>query len=414
MGIIKSLKCTVCGVSYEQSDELLTCTQCGRDGILDVIYDYDDAVRLLTKSNLTSNPELSHWRYRPLLPVSDDMELPPLRVGWSPLYRSERLASYVNINELYLKDDGQNPTNSLKDRASSVGVARAMHARANGITCASTGNAATSLAGNAASVGLRSFIFVPKRIPPAKLAQLLVFDAVVFVVQGSYEDAFELSMKSAEYFKWYNRNSAINPYLIEGKKTAAFEALEQLKWQTPDVIALSVGDGCSIAGFWKGLKELNELGLIDRLPRLIGVQANGAAPIAAAWQQGDESIQTLVPHTLADSIAVGTPRNWRKALRAVRESNGLYITVSDDEILQAMRITGSQTGIFGEPAGITSVAGLIAARNKGYFSSKITALAVITGNGLKDTDSAIKSCEGKAYNIEPAFGYVRNIVEKLV
>ena len=413
MGIVKSLKCIVCGLLYQERDEPLTCTRCGREGILDVVYDYDAAAQLLTKENLAANRDFSHWRYKPLLPVVDDMELPPLRVGWSPLYRSERLARYVDVKQLYLKDDGQNPTNSLKDRASSVGVARAMAAGREGITCASTGNAATSLAGNAASVGLKSYIFVPHRIPGAKLAQLLVFGAVVFIVQGTYEDAFELSMESSERFRWYNRNSAINPYLIEGKKTAAFESCEQLGWELPDVIAISVGDGCSIAGFWKGMKELKQLGLITRLPRLLGVQANGAAPIAAAWKQGAESIQPLVPDTIADSISVGTPRNWRKALRAVRESSGMFITVSDDQILEAMRITGSRAGVFGEPAGITSVAGLIAARKQGLIASTATALGVITGNGLKDTESAIRSCEGKEHRIEPAFHNVMNIVGKI-
>jgi threonine synthase len=271
------------------------------------------------------------------------------------------------------------------------------------VTCSSTGNAATSLAGNAAAAGLKAYIFVPERVPEAKLAQLLVFGAEVFVVKGTYEQAFELSMKSAETFGWYNRNSGINPYLVDGKKTAAFEICEQSNWNPPEWIAMSVGDGCSIAGMWKGLKEFKDIGFINHLPRLLGVQAEGASPIYKAWKQDADTITPYPPNTLADSIAVGTPRNWRKALRAIRDSQGSMVTVTDDEILEAMRITGSKAGVFAEPAAAASVAGLIKAREKNIITKKTSVLAVISGNGLKDTSSAIRSCEGKANIIEPSF-----------
>lgn len=413
MGKILKLVCTLCGAEYQEEENILTCKHCGLEGILDVLYDYKKAREEISRKKLFENRELSHWRYIALMPVDKGSRVPPLRVGWSPLYQCESLAASIGIKKLFIKDDGANPTNSLKDRASSVGVVRALQNGAEAITCASTGNAATSLAGNSASVGLKAYIFVPERVPEAKLAQLLVFGAQVFVVQGSYEEAFELSMKSASTFGWYNRNSGINPYLVEGKKTVAFEICEQLAWQLPEWVAISVGDGCSIAGVWKGLKEFYQLGLISDLPRLLGIQAEGSAPIFTSWERGVEELKPVVPQTLADSIAVGTPRNWRKALRAVRESDGKFVKVTDDEILSAMRLLGSKSGVFAEPAAAASIAGLLTARRQEILSQNSTAIAIITGNGLKDTQSAIKACEGMAHFIRPEFGEVENIVTKI-
>ena len=199
----------------------------------------------------------------------------PLRVGWSPLYEEPKLAEILGLKRLYVKDDGQNPTASLKDRASAMAVAKAREAGAKIIACSSTGNAASSLAGNAAAAGLRTFIFVPERAPKGKVSQLMTFGANVISVQGDYEETFELSKKAIEKYGWYNRNAAINPYLSEGKKTVSLEIMEQLGWQVPDYIAISVGDGCTIAGLWKGLKDLYAIGFIDKLPRLISAQAEG-------------------------------------------------------------------------------------------------------------------------------------------
>ncbi len=402
MSNVIKLGCILCGEEY-QEEETLTCRRCGSEGILDVVYDYEKVAHDLTRERLSSCREMNHWRYRALMPVDDNDAVPPLRVGWSPLYNCERLAKETGLRRVYIKDDGQNPTNSLKDRASSVGVARALKANSRALTCASTGNAATSLAGNAASAGLTSYIFVPERIPQAKLAQLLIFGAVVFVVQGTYEDAFALSMKASEEFGWYNRNSAINPYLIEGKKTVAFEICEQMDWQAPEWISMSVGDGCSIAALWKGMKEFHRLGLIDRLPRLLAVQAEGASPIYKSWKGNREKLDAIKPETIADSIAVGTPRNWRKALRAVTESNGVFVTVSDTLILSAMRLLGTQCGIFAEPAASAAVAAIKVARQQNFLRADNSILAVITGNGLKDTSAAIKASQGLAHVIPPAF-----------
>ncbi len=373
-------------------------------------YGYAAIGRTLNRRSLARRTDHSHWRYRELLPVGDDSVLPPLQVGWTPVYETPPLARHLGIRQLFLKDDGRNPSGSLKDRASSIGVVRARAARKTIAACASTGNAASSLAGMAAALGLRSVIFVPQRAPEPKVTQLLVFGAIVFRVQGSYDDAFRLSQQSCERWGWYNRNSGINPYLIEGKKTVGLEIAEQLAWQAPDWVAMSVGDGCTIAGAWKAFRELKLLGLIEKTPRMLGVQAAGAAPVTEAFRSG-RLLAPIVPHTIADSIAVGVPRNWRKAVAAIRESGGEMINVSDDEILDAIRYTGRLTGVFAEPAAAAAVAGLKRAREEGIVSKRASALAVITGNGLKDVHAAQRAA-GAPYDLAPDGAGLEDLLRK--
>ena len=381
-------KCVKCGKIYEPVPDLTNCT-CG--GILDIIYDYDYIKTQLTKEKLASRQDNSMWRYRELLPVEETTPAPPLRVGWSPLYEAGRLAEQLGIAHLYVKDDGVNPTASLKDRASSMAVAKATEAGAKVIACSSTGNAASSLAGNAAAAGMQTYIFVPSRAPKGKVAQLMTFGATVISVQGSYEETFELSKQAIEKWGWYNRNAAINPYLSEGKKTVGLEIMEQLDWKVPDYIAISVGDGCTIAGLWKGLKDLHAIGFIDRLPRLISAQAEGCCPLNRSIETG-EPWHPMEENTLADSIAVGVPRNADKALMAIRESNGLVVNVSDEEIMAAQKLLGRTCGVFGEPAGVTGTAGLKKLCAQGKISPDATVVSVVTGNGLKDVANAIAAC----------------------
>ena len=396
MKYVLGAKCVKCGKEYAAVPGLTTCS-CG--GILDIVYDYAAVRRDFTPHTLAGCRDDSMWRYRPLLPVEESSPAPPLRVGWSPLYRAERLAAELGLKALWIKDDGLNPTASLKDRASALAVVKAREAGADTIACSSTGNAASSLAGNAAAAGLSTYIFVPSRAPKGKVAQLRVFGATVISVEGSYEDTFELSKAAIERWGWYNRNAAINPYLSEGKKTVTLEILEQLNWQVPDYIALSVGDGCTIAGAWKGLKDLYAAGFIDRLPRLISVQAEGCCPINRAIQTGTPW-SPMEESTLADSIAVGVPRNPDKALNAIRESNGVAVNVSDGEILEAMRLLGRTQGVFGEPAGVTGTAGVKKALELGLIPSDATVVSIVTGNGLKDVASGIKAA-GEPMRVPP-------------
>ena len=385
---VKYGRCVKCGKTYEAVPDLTTCA-CG--GILDIVYDYDYIKSVFTKETLKNRQNFTMWRYRELLPVEDTTPDPPLRVGWSPLYRADRLAQELGIARLYVKDDGLNPTASLKDRASAMAVAKAREAGAKVIACSSTGNAASSLAGNAAAAGFETYIFVPSRAPKGKVAQLMTFGATVISVQGSYEDTFELSKAAIDRWGWYNRNAAINPYLSEGKKTVALEIMEQLNWEVPDYIAISVGDGCTIAGLWKGLKDLYAIGFIDRLPRLISAQAAGCCPLNRAIAE-NKPWHPMEENTLADSIAVGVPRNADKALMAIRESKGLVVNVTDEEIMAAQKLLGRRCGVFGEPAGVTGTAGLKKLCAEGKIEKDATVVSVVTGNGLKDVANAIAFC----------------------
>jgi threonine synthase len=398
MEFVTGLQCVFCGVTYSTRVPY-TCPACGITGMLDVQYDYPAIAKRLTRRSLTKRAEFSHWRYRELLPIREDAILPSLQVGWTPIVSTPSLARHLGVKTLYIKDDGRNPSGSLKDRASSVGVVKAQEKRQKIIACASTGNAASSLAGMAASLGLRSVIFVPERAPEPKVTQLLIFGATVLRVRGSYEDAFQLSQSSCERWGWYNRNSAINPYLVEGKKTVGLEVCEQLDWQIPDWVAVSVGDGCTIAGVWKAFHEMKTLGLTSRTPKMLGVQAAGAAPVTMAFRSG-EALKPIEPQTIADSIAVGVPRNWKKAVLAVQASGGTMINVQDEEILEAMRTTGRLTGIFAEPAAATALAGVRCAVEEGIIGRKASVLAVVTGNGLKDIRSA-QSAVSKPFDIAP-------------
>jgi threonine synthase len=409
MDRVLGLKCVLCGAEYRPDEVLYVCPKHGDEGILDVLYDYDLIARRLTKEGLATNCDYSIWRYGPLLPVGEDSPRPPLQVGWTPLYHARRLGEMLGLSQLYLKDDGRNPTASFKDRASAIGVVKALEMGYETVTCASTGNAASSLAGLAASVGLKSVIFVPQRAPQAKVAQLLIFGARVILVKGTYDEAFDLCLEAGKEYGWYSRNTAYNPYLSEGKKTAALEVCEQLNWEAPDRIFVSVGDGCIIGGLRKGLKDLRALGFIDRLPQLVGVQAEGAAPLVRAWGQGTEEIVPVVPDTLADSISVGQPRDRVKALRAVRETGGEYVAVTDEEILEAMRVLGREAAVFAEPAGAAGFAGLRKLVLQGRIDPEERIVVLVTGNGLKDVDSAIRAT-GQPELIEPTMEALRRLV----
>ena len=384
---VKCAKCVKCGKEYPATPDVTTC-ECG--GILDIVYDYDYIKSRLTKEKLAARKDMTMWRYRELLPIEEETENTPLRVGNTPLYEEPRLAEMLGLGHLYVKDDGLNPTSSLKDRASAMAVAKAKEAGKDIIACSSTGNAASSLAGNAAAAGMKTYIFVPSRAPKGKVAQLLTFGATVVSVQGNYEETFELSSKAIDRWGWYNRNAAVNPYLSEGKKTVSLEICEQLQWKAPDYIAVAVGDGCTIAGLWKGLKDLYAIGFIDRLPRLISAQAEGCCPINRAIAE-NKPWEPMEENTLADSIAVGVPRNADKALTAIRESDGIVVNVSDQEIMAAQQLLGRTCGVFGEPAGVTGAAGVKKLCEQGVIGKDDTVVSVVTGNGLKDVANAIKA-----------------------
>ena len=257
-------------------------------------------------------------------------------------------------------------------------------------------------------MGIKTVIFVPSRAPQGKIAQLLIFGATVISVEGSYEDTFRLSAEAIDRWGWYNRNAAINPYLVEGKKTVALEVAEQLNWELPDWVVLSVGDGCTIAGVWKGFKDLYLAGWTERLPKVAGVQSTGCCPLVDAFLE-DRPWRPAQENTLADSIAVGVPRNPEKALRAIRESGGTMVAVTDEAILEAMRQLGSTSGIFGEPAGVAGIAGLKILVEKGVIGPDEKVVTIVTGNGLKDVKNAIAAV-GEPIKVKPS---LKELIGKL-
>ena len=398
---ILGYRCTICGAEFPFEPERMTCPHCGEKGILDIVYDYNEIKKTLTRESLAKCRDNSMWRYRDLMPVHEETDVSGfLRIGWTPLYESRQLAKELGLKKLYIKDDGLNPTASLKDRASGVAVAKAIELGYDTIACSSTGNAASSCAGSAARMGLKAVIFVPERAPEGKVAQLMIFGAKVVSVHGDYKATFDLSKAAIEKYGWYNRNAGINPVMTEGKKTVALEIAEQLRFAPTDWVACSVGDGCTIGGVYNGFYDLYQLGLIDRIPKILGVQSTGCCPFVDAARE-DRDLIPAEENTIADSIAVGVPRNPRKALRAVSASNGTWIAVSDEQILDAMRVLGRTEGVFGEPAGVTATAGVRQAVADGVIKSNETVTVISTGSGLKDVKNALRAA-GKPTMCEPS------------
>jgi threonine synthase len=412
-----SYRCSFCGQEFEERDTQYTCSI--DNGNLDIILDYDEIREKFDQKKLTGSNVFSIWRYLPLLPVDKpSTQTSPLNaVGWTPVFDARRLGKGHNLSQLWIKDDSRNPTGSFKDRASAVVVTRAGEIKADRIVTASTGNAGAALAGMAAAADQKAVIFAPRTAPPAKIAQLLVYNAMVFLVDGSYDDAFDLTIKAADEFGWYCRNTGYNPFTAEGKKTAAYEiwewSLGEKSWhssqnETP-AIFVSVGDGNIISGIYKGYKDLAKLGWIDSPPRLFGVQAEGSAAVANAFLERSEKITPVSADTIADSISVDLPRDGMRALRAVRETNGMYIKVSDAEILSAIKELG-EIGIFAEPAGAASYAGVIKAARIGLINHDTPILAINTGNGLKDIKAVVQSVED-AKIIEPTLEALQRVLD---
>lgn len=387
------LRCIHCGKEYESNEVKYTCPICGnRLGTLEVVYNKFPNVERF---------DLEHkgmWAFSRFLPVNLDYFEVPLLIGNTPIYEKEELAHELGLSALYVKDDGRNPTASYKDRASAVAIAKAKELGISTIYCASTGNAASSLSGLSAASGMKSVIFVPKSAPTAKITQLLVYGATVIAVDGSYDEAFDLSMEVGEEFGWYCRNSAVNPYLLEGKKTGAMEAALQLNWRVPDVAMVSVGDGTVVSSIYKGFSDLKKAGLISKIPVIIGVQAEGANAVMRTFEFGNfDEPRDMKAYSMADSIAVGKPRDVLKACKYVKKSGGKFISVSDDEIGHAIVELARRTGVFAEPAGATAYAGLKKIRDELKDKS---VLLFVTGNGLKDINS-VKSFVTQVHVVKP-------------
>lgn len=417
------LRCLRCGCVFQPGTVSYVCScrpNSGSDlGHLDAFYHYDAVAAIRTtlfdpsgSSHTSMGADYSQFttrtieRWWPLLPVAPD-SLPPLPVGDTPLLRADRLADALGLRCLYIKDDGRNPSGSLKDRASAIAVARARETGRDVVATASTGNAAAALAAMSAAAAHASVIFVPRSAPQAKIAQLLVYGSQVLAVDGSYDDAFDLCVRACSEFGWYNRNTGYNPFMTEGKKTVSFEIAAQLAeakaaagnmgtnspnapFVSPDSVFVPVGDGSIIGGVYKGFLELKRLGWIDRVPRVFGVQSTASAAIHNAWRDDLDVPLPVTAGTAADSISVNEPRDAAKALRAVRASGGAFLLVEDESILQAILPLARLGGVFAEPAGATALAGLQEAVRRDLLDPGETVVVISTGSGLKDVPAVMR------------------------
>jgi threonine synthase len=412
MGKAVGYCCSACGHEFGLDEVTYLCPH--DQGVLDVVIDIQGIKKTVKPEDIQASQEFSIWRYLPLLPVGDPgfQETPLHSVGWTPVYRSERLGASLGLDTLWLKDESGNPSASFKDRASALLIARGAEIGAEVIVTASTGNAGAALAGMAAATGQKAVIFAPKAAPPAKIAQLLVYGSQVILVDGVYDDAVALAMQAADEFGWYCRNTGYNPFTAEGKKTAAFEIWEQVilahNLDKPLSVFVPVGDGNIISGVHKGFRDLHELGWLKHMPRIFGVQSEGSAAIANAFLDGTEEIKPVSADTMADSISVDLPSDGLRALRAATQTGGAYIKVKDEQIIASIALLGG-VGIFSEPAAAAAYAGLVQAVGQGQIKRDDPALVLLTGSGLKDIKAAMQAV-GEAPVVEPDLAAVKNLL----
>jgi threonine synthase len=407
-------ECINCGSKYPTDEILYFCRKCG--DILEIKLDYDLTKDMLKKSGWKKTP-LSVWRYRDLMPITDPTRIVTLGEGGTGLHRCKRLGEALGLKEFYVKNEGENPTGSFKDRGMTVGVTKAFELGVKSVICASTGNTSASLAAYAAKAGLACTVLIPAgKIAYGKLAQAIIYGAKVIQVRGNFDQALDIVFKLSEKHRNIYLLNSINPFRIEGQKSLGYEICEQLDNRSPDRVVVPVGNAGNISAIWKGFTEFHNLGFVKTLPKMTGIQAEGAAPIAEAIKTGSKEIKPVAkPETIATAIRIGAPVSWKKAVNAIRDSGGTAETVTDDEILDAQKILSRLEGLFVEPASASSIAGLKKLVESGTIDKDECVVCVTTGHGLKDPDTAIKMSEkplevdAEVAAIEHALGLKRTI-----
>lgn len=375
--------CRECGTTYPQK-LIYSCENCFAP--LEVEYNMDQIK--VTREDISTRPK-NIWRYRELLPLNDFSNAVDLGTGLSTLHKAENLGKKLGLNNLYIKDDTVNPTNSFKDRPASVAISKAKEFGALAVGCPSTGNLAASVAAHAAKAGLPCYIFIPSDTELSKVLQASIFGATLIAVNGTYDEANRLAAQVAQEYNWAFANINLRPYYVEGSKTLAFEVCEQLGWKAPDSIIVPLGSGALMCAIERGLDQFKQLGLVDNIPtQLIGAQASGCAPIAEAFKAGLDDVPPLeTPDTLAKSLAIGDPGDGYYVLKAVRKSGGLVESVTDPEIIDAIKLVAETEGIFTEPAGGVAIAVLQKLAEQGIFTGDETVVCCVTGSGFKAVDT---------------------------
>ena len=385
-------KCINCGSRYSLDEIVYFCRKCG--DLLEVEYDFTEAREDLEKSDWKRRP-LSVWRYKELMPIKRSSAIVSLSEGGTGLHSCKRLGEHLGIRELYVKNEGENPTGSFKDRGMTVGVTKAVEYGVKTVICASTGNTSASLAAYAARAGLKCVVLIPSgKIAYGKLAQALIYGAKVIQVRGNFDQALEIVIKLSERVGGIYLLNSINPFRIEGQKSLGYEMSEQLDNARIDRVFVPVGNAGNISAIWKGFIEFHRLGFIEALPKMTGIQSEGAAPIAHAIKSHNAQISPVAkPETIATAIRIGAPVSWKKAMSAIIDSHGTAETVSDEEILDAQRLLARLEGLFVEPASASSIAGLKKLVENGEVDRNERVVCVATGHGLKDPDIAVKMSE---------------------
>lgn len=376
-----TLNCIDCGAVFEQDPPGYFCSNCG--GLLEATKkDYS-----VSRNELFGKSGEGIWRFRALLPVTQDVGPVSLVEGGTPLVKTKNIGKETSSKNLYVKNDGQNPTGSFKDRGMTVSVTRAVQTGVRVLVCASTGNTSASMSAYAARAGKAAVIILPAgKVASGKMVQAFVYGAKIVRTEGTFDDALEILLKSISELSEFAIMNSVNPYRLEGQKTLAFEVYEQLGFAVPDYLVLPVGNAGNISAIWKGFKELKLCGITDEVPRMVGVQAEGAAPIAKAFWKGSDTITPVQnPLTVASAIRIGRPASWKKALAALKESGGMALTASDEQIVAARKLLATREGLFVEPASAAPIAALT---EIGYKLERDSLVAcVATGNGLKDQES---------------------------
>ena len=402
------LECIDCHEKYSPKEIIYCCEKCG--GLLTVTYDFEK-IRLKVEKTKWEKRPLSVWKYKEILPVLDESKIVSLREGGTKLYKCDKLGEKLGLKNLYVKNEGENPTGSFKDRGMTVGVTKALEYGVKTVVCASTGNTSASLAAYAAKAGVECLVLIPSgKIAYGKLAQAIVYGAKVIQIKGNFDDALNIIVKLSLNHKGVYLLNSINPYRLEGQKTLAFEVFNQLEGKVPDRVVVPVGNAGNISAIWKGFLEFKELGFTDNLPKMIGVQAEGAAPIAKAVKAGEEAIKPVPqPETVATAIRIGSPVNWKKALKAIKQSNGKAEIVSDEEIVEAQKVLARSEGIFVEPASASTIAGLKKLWEMGEIDKDEVIVCVATGHGLKDPNTPV-NFSPKPLEVEADLKVVKRLV----
>jgi len=399
MGAVKGLRCRECGQEYPK-EPLYVCDFCF--GPLEVVYDYEKLAHKVSREKIAAGPP-SIWRYRDLLPLEDD-RLVGRYVGFTPLVRAENLGKVLGLSNLYIKNDCVNPTYSFKDRVASVAVSKAVEFGFKVVACASTGNLANAVAAHGAMAGLRTFVFIPADLEESKIVASRVYNPTVVAVKGNYDQVNRLCSEIADRLEgWAFVNVNLRPYYAEGSKTLAFEVVEQLGWRAPDCVVVPMASGALLVKIKKGLDEMVRVGLIPDAPtRFFGAQAEGCSPIVRAFRSGADDIQPVKPSTIAKSLAIGNPADGYYALRVIRGTGGTAEAVSDEEIIEAIKLLARTEGIFAETAGGVTVGVLKKLVEQGAIQRDELVVAYITGNGLK-TQEVLNGRLQEGMTIEPSF-----------